>query len=67
MGREIPLGARIVAVADAFDAMTSGRGYKEKLPVAIAAEELKKGRGSQFAPEIVDTFIDILNKNVLGA
>jgi len=48
MGREIPLGARIVAVADAFDAMTSGRGYKAKLSVDEAVEELKQGSGSQF-------------------
>ena len=61
MGREIPLGARIVAVADAFDAMTSGRGYKEKLTVDEAVEELKRGSGSQFVPEIVETFIRVLH------
>ena len=60
MGREIPLGARIVAAADAYDAMTSGRGYKEKLSVAQACNELKSGSGSQFAPEIVETFIAVL-------
>jgi putative nucleotidyltransferase with HDIG domain len=61
MGREIPLGARIVAVADAFDAMTSGRGYKAKLSVDEAVEELKQGSGSQFVPEIVETFVRIVN------
>ena len=60
MGREIPIGARIVAVADAYDAMTSGRGYKEKLSVKSAVEELKRGSGSQFAPEIVEVFVKIL-------
>ena len=60
MGREIPLGARIVAVADAFDAMTSGRGYKEKLTIDEAMEELNRGSGSQFVPEIVETFVRIL-------
>ncbi len=62
MGREIPLGARIVAVADAYDAMTSGRGYKSKLSSDAAMEELKKGSGSQFSPEVVETFIALLTK-----
>jgi diguanylate cyclase (GGDEF)-like protein/putative nucleotidyltransferase with HDIG domain len=62
MGREIPLGARIVAVADAYDAMTSGRGYKGKLTMAAAIEELKSGSGSQFSPDIVTAFIAILEK-----
>ncbi|HAJ79138.1 MAG TPA: diguanylate cyclase, partial [Fibrobacteres bacterium] len=60
MGREIPLGARIVAAADAYDAMTSGRGYKGKLSPLEAQEELKKGSGSQFSPEIVEFFISAL-------
>jgi HD-GYP domain-containing protein (c-di-GMP phosphodiesterase class II) len=48
-------------VADAFDAMTSGRGYKAKLSVDEAVEELKQGSGSQFVPEIVETFVRIVN------
>jgi diguanylate cyclase (GGDEF)-like protein/putative nucleotidyltransferase with HDIG domain len=62
MGREIPVGARIVAAADAFDAMTSGRGYKAKLAAEGAVEELKRGSGSQFAPEVVEAFIRVLEK-----
>jgi diguanylate cyclase (GGDEF)-like protein/putative nucleotidyltransferase with HDIG domain len=62
MGREIPIGARIVAAADAFDAMTSGRGYKEKLTFEAAFEEMKLGSGTQFAPEVVDAFIGIVRK-----
>jgi diguanylate cyclase (GGDEF)-like protein/putative nucleotidyltransferase with HDIG domain len=64
MGREIPLGARIVAVADAFDAMTSGRGYKDKLTQASAIEELKAGSGSQFAPDIVESFVRLLENKI---
>jgi diguanylate cyclase (GGDEF)-like protein/PAS domain S-box-containing protein/putative nucleotidyltransferase with HDIG domain len=58
-GREIPLGARILAVADAFDAMTEGRSYQNKVPWKKALEEIKKGSGTQFAPEIVDAFIKL--------
>lgn len=56
-GREIPVGARIIAVADAFDAMTSGRTYKTRLPWKKAVDEIKKGSGTQFAPEIVEAFV----------
>ena len=59
---EIPLGARIVAVIDAYDAMTSDRPYRKALPVKVAVEELKKGSGIQFDPKIVDIFIDILKE-----
>ena len=55
-GEHIPLGARIIAVADAFDAMTSDRVYRSALPVDVALAELAKGRGTQFDPQIVDLF-----------
>ena len=55
-GEQIPLGARIIAVADAFDAMTSDRVYRAALSADEAFAELKKGRGTQFDPEIVDLF-----------
>ncbi|MCC2629300.1 MAG: metal dependent phosphohydrolase [Thermomicrobiales bacterium] len=55
-GERIPLGARIIAVADAFDAMTSDRIYRAALPVDVAIAELAKGRGTQFDPQIVDLF-----------
>jgi HD-GYP domain-containing protein (c-di-GMP phosphodiesterase class II) len=55
-GEEIPLGARIIAVADAFDAMTSDRVYRRALPVDVALTELRKGSGSQFDPQIVELF-----------
>lgn len=55
-GERIPLGARIIAVADAFDAMTSDRVYRAALSVDVAIAELRKGRGTQFDPQIVDLF-----------
>ncbi|WP_022855447.1 HD-GYP domain-containing protein [Thermodesulfobacterium thermophilum] len=57
--REIPLGARIIAVADAFSAMTDKRPYRNPLSFEEALEELKKGSGSQFDPEIVDIFLSM--------
>lgn len=56
-GSKIPLGARIIAVADAFDAMTSDRPYRKALPRNKAVEELKKCAGSQFDQEVVKAFI----------
>ena len=55
-GERIPLGARIIAVADAFDAMTSDRVYRAALPLDVAFAELANGRGAQFDPQIVDLF-----------
>lgn len=55
-GERIPLGARIIAVADAFDAMTSDRVYRAALSIDDALAELRKGRGTQFDPQIVDLF-----------
>jgi putative nucleotidyltransferase with HDIG domain len=53
-GEEIPLGARIIAVADAYDAMTTDRVYRKAFPVEKALKELRDQRGIQFDPEIVD-------------
>jgi HD-GYP domain-containing protein (c-di-GMP phosphodiesterase class II) len=64
-GEEISLGARIVAVADAFDAMTSIRTYRSKLSLRDAIEETKRCRGSQFDPNIVDTLTILADKNEL--
>jgi HD-GYP domain-containing protein (c-di-GMP phosphodiesterase class II) len=56
-GEEIPLGSRIVAVLDAWDAMTSDRPYRKALSHEIAVGELKKGSGTQFDPKVVETFL----------
>jgi hypothetical protein len=59
-GEQIPLGARIIAVVDAFDAMTTTRPYREALPPAEAAAVLRRERGRQFDPRVVDAFLDSL-------
>ena len=61
-GREIPTGARILAVADAYDAMTSDRPYREAAPPIEAAKELIKCKGTQFDPEAVEAFIIALKE-----
>lgn len=59
-GEEIPLAGRIVALADVFDALSSKRVYKEAWTDDDVLEEIRKSRGSQFDPEIVDAFFEIL-------
>ena len=62
-GEEITLGGRILAVADVFDAITSKRHYRDKMPIVNVIDILQKGSGSHFQPELVDTFLSIpLNK-----
>ena len=60
---EIPLISRIMAVADAYSAMTSDRPYRKSLGHGTAIEELKRSAGQQFDPDIVALFMDILNSN----
>ena len=57
-GKEIDLSAKIVTIADAFDAMTSTRPYREALPVEAALLEIMNGQGKQFDPAIVNVFIN---------
>jgi response regulator RpfG family c-di-GMP phosphodiesterase len=57
MGDNIPLIGRVVAIADAYDAMTSDRAYRKALPHEIACGELERCVGSQFDPEIVPVFL----------
>lgn len=62
-GREIPLGARIIAVCDAFDAMTTTRPYQTAMSEADAVAELRRCAGSQFDPEVVESFCRSLELN----
>ena len=59
-GEEIPEVGRITAVVDVFDALTHDRPYKEAWPVDRAVEEIRRGRGTQFEPRIVDAFDVVL-------
>lgn len=60
-GKDIPYIARIAAVADTFDAMTSKRSYRNALPLDIVKSELEKCSGTQFDPAIANVFLGILN------
>mgnify|MGYP002668449068 CR=1 FL=1 len=53
-GEEIPINARIIGIADTFDAMTANRVYRKQLDMAYVIQELKNGRGTQFDPGLVD-------------
>ncbi len=60
-GEKIPLAARIIAVVDAYDAMTSDRPYRTRLPHAVAFERLQQGAGTQFDPVLVNKLLDYLS------
>ena len=62
-GNDIPYLARIAAVADSFDAMTSKRIYRDSLPLDVVINEFRRCRGTQFDPEIDDVFLDILENH----
>ena len=64
-GNDIPEMARIISVADAFDAMTSKRTYRDSLSVDQAVSELKKGKNTQFDSMIVDAFIGVIHSSDL--
>lgn len=59
-GEEIPLNARIIGIADAFDAMTANRVYRKKLDMDYVIAEIKRGRGTQFDPKLVDIMIELI-------
>jgi HD-GYP domain-containing protein (c-di-GMP phosphodiesterase class II) len=65
-GEEIPLGARILAVADSFDAMTADRAYRKALTTEEAKKELIKYSGSRYDKKVVEAMLDIISDNQKG-
>ncbi len=63
-GEEIPLGARIIACADAFDAMTTDRPYKNKMSYDEAKQELVRCAGTQFDPKVVEAMIRVIDQEI---
>jgi putative two-component system response regulator len=59
-GESIPEEARIIAVADAYDAMTSRRSYRDILPQANVKREIEMGRGTQFDPQFAEIMLQII-------
>ncbi len=66
VAEEIPLGARILFVADAYEAMTSDRPYRKALSVQRALSELVNNKGAQFDPKVVDAFINVITAGEKG-
>lgn len=64
-GKDIPLYARIIGVADSFDAMNSDRCYRKRLPMEVIKEELRNNAGKQFDPEIVKYMLHIIEEGDL--
>ncbi|MGE0491692.1 MAG: HD domain-containing phosphohydrolase [Vulcanimicrobiota bacterium] len=62
IGEDIPLGARIMCVADCFDAMTSDRPYRKGMPIDAAIEELQRNSGTQFDPRAVEVFVELVSQ-----
>ena len=65
-GERIPLIARIIAVADAFDAMSSSRPYREKLKMDVIVQEIKDCTGSQFDPKVADAFMELYEEGAFA-
>lgn len=63
-GEEIPIQARIIGVADAYDAMTSRRSYRNVLPQEVVRDEIEQGRGTQFDPKIADIMLEMMQEDV---
>ena len=64
-GEAIPLFGRIIGVADAFDAMTSNRVYRNQMDTDYVMNEMIRGRGTQFDPDALDAFLRLVDKGVI--
>ncbi len=65
-GEEIPFGGRILAVSDVFDAITSKRHYRDKMPIEKVIDIIKNGAGTHFDPKVVDKFLAIKLNKIVG-
>ena len=65
-GQNIPYMARILTIADCFDAMTAKRPYKQALSVEYAVNELEKNSGTQFDPELVKKFVELIHEGKIS-
>ena len=66
-GEEIPLDARIIGIADAFDAMTANRVYRKQLDLDFVIGELKRCSGTQFDPHLVEIMLSLIEEGVIDA
>lgn len=64
-GEEIPIEARIIGIADAFDAMTANRVYRKQLDLDFVVEELKRGSGTQFDPALVEVMLSLIEDGTI--
>lgn len=62
-GEDIPFPARIIGIADAYDAMASKRSYRDVLSQQVVREEIKNGRGTQFDPKCTDIMLQMINED----
>lgn len=65
-GEEIPLDARIIGIADAFDAMTANRVYRKRLDIDVVISELKRCSGTQFDPKLVDILLSLIDDGTIN-
>ena len=63
-GEEIPLIARVICVADCYDAMTSDRSYRKALPQAVVRSEIEKNMGTQFDPKIARLMLQMIDDDL---
>jgi putative nucleotidyltransferase with HDIG domain len=64
-GENIPLQARIIIIADTFDAMTSTRPYRNALPTQVAVDEIRRCTATQFDPRLADVFVELADRGVI--
>ncbi len=66
LGRSVPVGARVIAVADVYDALTTDRPYRKALTPQVGLGKIKAGRGTHFDPEVVDAFVAVFDDFIIN-